>query len=539
MHKFLLFTLLANFLILPLRSQDHQQRYEAIDVLSYRYFIGLFDDTDEIIGIASVEIAFKKDVEQFQLDLTGIHKDSLGMRVKSVTEDGHYISWLQQGDHIILNIPKARTGTHRKYSIDYTGIPSDGLIISKNKFGDRTFFGDNWPDRGHNWLPMVDHPSDKALVEFMVVAPEHYRVVSVGQKFDEFTLNGKRMTQWKTSVPLSTRLMVIGVSPFAVDYLKSKSGVPVSSWVYPQNQEEGFRDYSIATGPLDFFESYIAPYPYEKLANVQSKTVYGGMENASCIFYNERTVNGRQNNENLFAHEIAHQWFGDAVTELDWHHIWLSEGFATYLTDLYIEQVHGHDAMVASMQDERAQVLRYSRRRLAPVVDTTVPVSIRLLNNNSYEKAGWILHMLRHEIGDEMFQESVRAFYEKFKFSNALTVDFHEVVDSVTGKEYDHFFHQWFYQKGHPVLSSTWNQKGQTMELTIRQHQEQYVFEFPLEVMISGSDGRSTMCYLDIHSAEQTFFFDIPFKADRILLDPGTWLLFETYEPGNSSRPSE
>jgi aminopeptidase N len=539
MQKFLIINLLSIFLALPLLSQDNQKGREAIDVLSYHYFIDLSDHTDEITGIADIDIAFRTDVHRFQLDLTGLHDDSLGMKVESVMEDGHTVSWLQQDDHIILDIPKAQTGTHRKYSISYSGIPSDGLIISKNKFGDRTFFGDNWPNRGHNWLPMVDHPSDKAPVEFDVLAPEHYRVVSVGQKLEETKINGKMLTRWKTSVPLPTKLMVIGVSPFAVDYLNSRSGIPVSSWVYPQNREEGFRDYSIAVGPLDFFESYIAPYPYEKLANVQSKTVYGGMENASCIFYNERTVNGRQDNENLFAHEIAHQWFGDAVSELDWHHLWLSEGFATYLTDIYREEAHGHDAMVASLQDEKEQVLRYSRRRLAPVVDTTLPVSTRLLNNNSYQKAGWVLHMLRHEMGDEMFQDCIQAFYEKFKFGNALTEDFQEVADSVTGKDYNNFFTQWFYQPGHPVLSSSWKQNGKKLDLTIRQHQEQYIFKFPLEVEFQGDNGQTRMYHLDIDSREQIITLEVPFEANDVVLDPGTWLLFETYKPGNSSRPSE
>jgi len=261
------------------------------------------------------------------------------------------------------------------------------------------------------------------------------------------------------------------------------------------------------------------------------------MENASCIFYNERTVNGRQNNENLFAHEIAHQWYGDGVTELDWHHIWLSEGFATYLTDIYIEHAHGHDAMVASMQNERNRVIRFAHQRLAPIVDTTLPVSIRLLNRNSYQKAGWVLHMLRHEMGDDLFRQCVRAFYEKFKFSNALTCDFQQVVDSITEKNHDAFFQQWFFQKGHPVLSSAWKQEDQKLELTIRQHQEQFIFEFPLEVKVSGSEGKSIMYSLDILSAEQTFFLDLPFEAKEIRLDPGTWLLYEPYESGNSSRP--
>ena len=537
MHKRLFLYLLALIFLIPLKGQDHQQSYESIDVLSYRFRVALFDTTDEITGIADIDIAFRKEVDQFQLDLTGLHANSKGMKVETVTEDDHNVSYLQQDDHIILNIQKAQKGTHRRYHIAYRGIPADGLIISKNKFGDRTFFGDNWPDRGHNWLPMVDHPSDKAVVEFDVAAPDHYRVVSVGQKLDETKIGDRIVTRWKTSVPISTRLMVIGVSPFAVDYLRSNSGISVSSWVYPQNREEGFSDYSIATGPLDFFETYIAPYPYKKLANVQSKTVYGGMENASCIFYNERSVDGRKDHENLFAHEIAHQWYGDGVTELDWHHIWLSEGFATYLTDIYIEHAHGHDAMVASMQKERDRVIRFARQRLAPIVDTTLPVSIRLLNSNSYQKAGWVLHMLRHEMGDDLFQQCVRAFYEKFKFSNALTGDFQQVVDSITGKNHDDFFLQWFYQKGHPVLSNTWKQEGSKLELTIRQHQEQCVFVFPLEVRVTGSEGRSTMCYLDIHSAEQTFFLDVPFEVKAVLLDPGTWLLYEPYGSGNSSRP--
>jgi aminopeptidase N len=538
MRKLLFLNLLEILLILPLQSQDHLQRYEAIDVLSYRFEIDLNDTTNIIRGKADIDIAFRKDLDQFQLDLTCLNADAAGMIVEQITENDKEIPFLHNDDRITLSISNATQGTHRDYQIIYNGIPADGLIIAKNKFGDRTFFGDNWPNRGHNWLPMVDHPSDKAVVEFIVHAPDHYKIVSVGEKLSEKREAGKVTSQWKTSVPLSTKLMVIGVSPFAVEEMHSQSGIPVSSWVYPQNREEGFYDYRIAIKPLDFFETYIAPYPYLKLANVQSKTVYGGMENASCIFYNERTVNGKQDHENLFAHEIAHQWFGDAVSEMDWHHIWLSEGFATYMTDLYIEQTHGHDEFVASMLDEKDQVLRFARQRMAPVVDTTLPVSTRLLNKNSYEKAGWILHMLRHDMGDELFQECIRTFYETYKFGNALTEDFQEVLESVTGKNYDVFFQQWFYQPGHPVLSGKWTQKHRKMELTISQHQPGYTFDFPLEVEISGKNGKSTIYELEMHSVEQTFIIDLPFKARKICLDPKTWLLFENYKPGNSSRPS-
>jgi len=524
-----LLTLLVLFLG-PVSGQDHHLRYEAIDVRAYRFEIDLNDSTDVVRGVADIEIEFLQDVDQFYLDLSSSESGTLGMTVHEVSEDGRDADFKHLSDQISLTRVRASKGSRHTYRITYSGIPSDGLIISENKFGDRTFFGDNWPNRGHHWLPIVDHPSDKAVVEFLVHAPEHYKVVSVGTRQEEFRQEGRVTSYWKTSYPLSTKMMVIGVSPFEVQHLKSASGIPVSSWVYPQNKEEGFLDYSMALQALDYFESYLAPYPYKKLANVQSKTIYGGMENASCIFYHERSVSGEQRIENLLAHEIAHQWFGDAVSELDWHHIWLSEGFATYLEDLYIEHTHGREAFVASMLDEKGQVLRFARRRLAPIVDTTLPVSTRLLNKNVYEKAGWVLHMLRHDMGDEKFRECVQTFYEKFKFKNALTNDFLEVVESVTGKEYDAFFQQWFHEAGHPVLSFEWKKKGRSIELNIRQHQEQHVFQFPIDIEIRGKSGISIRKTVVMDAREKSMIIELPFKAKYVLPDPDTWLLFELYQ---------
>jgi aminopeptidase N len=215
---------------------------------------------------------------------------------------------------------------------------------------------------------------------------------------------------------------------------------------------------------------------------------------------------------------------------LNWHHIWLSEGFATYLTDLYIEQTQGREAFVASMLDEKGQVLRFARQRLAPIIDTTLEVSIRLLNKNSYEKAGWILHMLRHDMGDLLFQECVQTFYNKYKFSNALTEDFQEVVESVTGKEYETFFRQWFYQSGHPLLSAKWNKRGKKINLRITQHQMESLFDFPLDIQLQNSRGETFKQTLHIHSSSQHFTIKPPFKTEELILDPDTWLLFESYE---------
>jgi aminopeptidase N len=160
-------------------------------------------------------------------------------------------------------------------------------------------------------------------------------------------------------------------------------------------------------------------------------------------------------------------------------------------------------------------------------VDTTLAVSIRLLNKNTYEKAGWVLHMLRHELGDDLFIQCIRSFYSKFKYGNALTEDFQQIVEILSGKDFDTFFRQWFYQPGHPILSSIMKYKEGEIYLTIRQHQEQHIFFFPLDVSVSDGRGNNFSVTLGINSPEQTFTIPSTWKPTKILFDPETWLLFE------------
>lgn len=510
-------------------GQDHYERFGKLDVKSYGFELELNDSSDQIVGTTLVNIRFKKKLDSFCLDLTNKNNEGSGMEILELTENGKGTEFIHQNNRIIITIGETAPGEVRKYMIKYRGIPSDGLIISQNKFGDRTFFGDNWPDRAHHWLPVVDHPSDKALVEFIVHAPGHYKVVSNGERVEEIRENNRITSHWKTRVPLPTKLMVIGVSPFAVQDLESSSGIPVSTWVYPQNREKGFNDYSIAIKPLDFFESYIGPFPFAKLANVQSKTVYGGMENASCIFYSENSVSGNRELEALFAHEIAHQWFGDAVSEENWYHVWISEGFATYLADLYLEHEHGREVFLESILDEKEQVLRYARKGFSPIVDTTIPVSVRLLNSNSYEKAGWVLHMLRYELGDTIFRDCIQIFYEKFKYGNALSEDFQKVVESVSGRDFGDFFRQWLYEPGHPVLSSTFKYRNGKVRLTINQCQRPQIFKFPLDVRMTLMNGTTMTRTFSISEQKQTFKISSTSGPADIVLDPESRLLFEHY----------
>ena len=279
------------FFVCPLaKATDPYPKNPALDVTQYIFQLEVNDSTDVIAGKAAITIHFKKSISDFELDLSNKDASGKGMKVSEVLLEGKKIIYSHKNNRLkILLANPAKAETQLTFQIFYGGVPQDGLIIGKNKFGDRGFFGDNWPDRGHHWLPVVDHPSDKAAVDFIVIAPMHYSVVANGIKIEESPLDTKRkLTHWHEEVPIPVKVMVAGIARFAVQYVGKVNDISIESWVYPQNRLEGFYDYAVAIKILDYFHNHIGPYSYKKLANVQSKTRWGGLENANTIFYFEK-----------------------------------------------------------------------------------------------------------------------------------------------------------------------------------------------------------------------------------------------------------
>ena len=464
----------------------------ALDVQHYRFSLLLNDSTNIIVGEAVATIKFKQDVKDVRLDLVAKNLDGKGMTVTEVKKDGSPLNFSQDSNHIIISDVVTR-GTVNSYEINYNGEPADGLIISKNKFGDRTFFGDNWAQRAHNWLPCNDHVADKASVEFIVTAPDHYQVVANGLKMEETNLpNHLRLTHWKEEVPLPTKVMTIGVADFAVNYVGNIDCIRIDSWLFPQDKDTGFTRYAMAKNILPWYIKHIGPYPYKKLSNVESKTIFGGMENANTIFYYEPSVH-LPSLEQLMAHEIAHQWFGNSASEKDWQHVWLSEGFATYMTHLYLESKYGADSLNRRMLSDRDKVTAFSKKRNTPVVDATASNNLLdLLNRNSYEKGGWILHMLRRKIGDSLFWNGIQTYYKTYAGSNATTEDFQNIIEKLSGQNLKTFFKQWCYTVGQPQLNIQWSYDSLKKSVIIKVEQLQNnLFEFPLEIGLSAKNKSS------------------------------------------------
>ena len=529
-HKIITMRYILTFLFIALLAfqslaQRHYERLASIDIQHYKFELQLNDENDRINGIASVSIKFLKDQPNFMLDLVNV-SEGKGMKVNAVMSGNDRVEFTHQNDALTINYA-AKSGEMKTFLIAYEGVPKTGLIISKNKYGERTFFGDNWPDRGKNWLPIVDHPSDKATVEWVVTAPAHYQVIGNGRLVERTNINEQlTLTHWKTDVVIPTKVMVIGAARFATQITGEIYDIPISAWVYPQDREKGFYDYALALPIMDWFINHVGPYPYAKLANVQSKTQFGGMENASNIFYFENSIDGNRTSEGLIAHEIAHQWFGNSASEANWHHAWLSEGFATYFTNLYMEQKYGRDNFVEREKQQRQEIIDFSKKSRVPIVNPAIEDYMNLLNTNSYQKGGWVLHMLRKEVGDELFWQGIQQYYDQFKLSNAYTEDLKNVFEAVSGKQLDLFFDQWVMQAGQPEIDASWSFSNGKLNLRIDQKQPEN-FTFNLEVKITYADGSSEIRTIPVSKKSQVWTPELNSKPAKIELDPNTWLLFE------------
>jgi aminopeptidase N len=278
------------------------------------------------------------------------------------------------------------------------------------------------------------------------------------------------------------------------------------------------------------FADLVAPFPYEKLAHLQSSTRYGGMENAGAIFYSDRAFRRRSVGLGLIAHETAHQWFGDAVTAREWAHVWLSEGFATYFAELWKEHADGDSAFRAGMRGIREQIVKAEEVASRPVIDSTQTDLMALLNTNSYQKGGWTLHMLRALVGDSVFFRGIRSYYLANRHSTALTDDLQRAMEGASGRPLGWFFDQWLRRPGFAEVSTSWRYDGARRRVvaTIAQGDRFGQFRFPLTVAVMDATGRERRATIDVPAAARVTIavpLDVDAAPRAVTFDPDVRVL--------------
>jgi aminopeptidase N len=499
----------------------------GLDVTHYDLDVDLGGLADSVlVGHATLTMRLAAGGDHVDLDFVGLPVDS-------VRVDGRRVAFAQ-GPAILRVAPEAAFGPEARVEVFYHGVPRDGLFIGPNTSGELTAFADNWPNRARWWFPANDYPPDKATATFQVRAPDGYSVVANGRLVSHE--NG--VWRWREDIEIPAYTMVIGAAPFErADIGTAACGAApvgaadgcalVSTWALPGSGAYAEQRFARAPDMVDFYTETFGPYPYEKLAHVQSSTRFGGMENSSAIFYAMGGWAEERMGESVIAHETVHQWFGDSVTPASWAHLWVSEGFATYFGALYFGERDGPEAFREAMDGGKRSVIG-SDASNRPVIDERSDL-FGLLNSNSYPKGAWILHMLRSMIGDEAFFRGIRSYYAQHAEGAADTEDVRRAMEEASGEDLEWFFRQWAYSPGFPRLKVTTQASGAATLVAIEQVQkpEWPTFRLPLVLEIRGADGSTGRREFTMEGRREILRLPGTVSRDAIALDPDDTLLLE------------
>lgn len=524
---------------------DAPDRYgTGADVIRYDIELALPEKASWFIGRARVQVLRRAPLRQeLTLDFTGLAVDA-------VQVNGSAVRFRHEADRLAIAVAES-DGDTLDVDVRYRGVPDNGLFIAPDVHGSRAAFADNWPNRARFWFPGVDSPGDKALVSFTVHAPAEWQVVANGALRGEPSPTAasvavpdagpRRTWRWETTTPIPTYTMVVGAGRMVTKAIgtaacgrapaspRPDGCVEVSWWVTPNDTANAARLFARAARMVDTFTAYVGDFPYEKLANVQAATRFGGMENASAIFYSGAAVaRGLATFEDVVAHEIAHQWFGDSVTPADWAHVWLSEGFATYFGALFFEQADGLARFRQSMDASKRAVLE-SGDSDRPIVGPVSGDLYKILNTNAYPKGAWVLHMLRGTIGDDAFRRGIQAYYQEHVHGNAHTEDLRRAMEAASGRSLAAFFDQWVMKPGYPVFRVEHRYDNARGEATVVLRQVQKAswprFTAPVELELTWKGG-SRRVKIEVAGERQTLTFPVPGPLTHVILDPDGWLLF-------------
>jgi len=473
--------------------------------------------------------------------------DLLDLTVSRVLLDGKEVRFVRDSTSLRIGVAGARD--RFTVAVRYAGAVTDGLIIGTDSAGRWIAFGDNWPNRARRWIPSIDHPSDKATVSWTVKAPSDRRVIANGSLVEETPLPTPRdpdgsagrpvswtVTRWRESRPIAAYLMVIAAAPLvrfelgttACKVAEFPGCVPQQLYVAPEQRHMAPGEFARAGDIVEYFGRLVGPFPYEKLSHLQSSTRFGGMENASAIFYDDKMFRRKGADAGLIAHETAHQWFGDAVTEREWGHLWLSEGFATYYSALYLGHAFGDSALVGHLRRDREGLVKSANVASRPVIDSLQTDLMALLNDNSYQKGGWVLHMLRQEVGDSAFFGGIRDYWAAHKHATALSDDVRAAVEKRAGRDLRWFFDQWLRRPGVAELTTSWRYDAAKHELHVVVEQGSRFAPYRLKVPVAITDAAgSTRTQVLQVGAQLRSELVIPMRTAPIamVVDPGVTVL--------------
>lgn len=470
--------------------------------------------------------------------LPKLELDAVGLDIAEVRAEGAVVAGYEVAkEKLIITFATAiPPEAEAALTVRYSAQPQDGLYFRTPEMGypegDTQLWSQGEAEMHRCWFPSYDYPNERFTSEVICHAPQGMEVVSNGVLKSRTPEAGGRVAwHWLQDKPHVNYLIALACGRF--HKLEDKAGaLPLALLVPPSRQAQAANAFADTRKIIDFYQKEIGvPFAWDKYYQVYCLDfLFGGMENTSCTFeaasllFNSDAEDLRTLHR-LDAHETAHQWFGDLVTCRDWSHLWLNEGFATYYTVLYEEEKLGADAMKWSLWQEAEEVFQAKDNR--PIVWRDYGDPIQQFDSRAYPKGGWVLHMLRSQLGPDLYRRCIRTYLERHRNGIVGTDDLQDVIEELSGLSFDQFFDQWLYHGGVPELKieHAWDPATKQAKITVRQTQklsEQVrLFRLPLPVSFSVAGVKEPLRFtMEVSKEVEDFCFALPAQPELLRIDP-------------------
>ncbi|HEB62738.1 MAG TPA: M1 family peptidase, partial [Bacteroidetes bacterium] len=491
------------------------------DLGFYKLYIDVNYVSKQISGKAEITCYSKiNNLNELDFDITS------SLSIKKIFSNNKSLSFEHNSDVLKVFLDKKySTGQKITLTIEYYG-QSGATFHFDTKYSLPMIWTLSEPYGSKDWWPCKNLPDDKLdSIDIIVTVQKNLIVASNGLLASTDTIENKIQYHWKERYPISSYLVSLAIYPYKIktDYYYYDGGkMPVLSYIFASDYESDKDKYNVVPVMLEVLSSYYGQYPFikEKYGNAQFLWG-GGMEHQTLT-----SLLGPY--EYLMVHELGHQWWGDMITCKDFHHIWLNEGFASYTEALWAEYKSGEFGLHSYMDSKK-----YLGHGTIYVDD--ISQSGRIFSGAlSYNKASWVLHMLRHVVGDSTFFEILQQYAQSDKkYDVATTEDFAKICKNVSGMDLDRFFNQWIYGDYHPVYLYDWNYREDMgkyiVDLEIEQFQLENIFSMPIDITIKTGSGKETFV-IQNDDKLQKYIFELNNKPISLILDENDWILKEVKE---------
>jgi aminopeptidase N len=489
-----------------------------------------------IAGTATIKFSpIAKPLEELRLDAVDL---SISSVASSRAIEGYCAT--DEGMTITFERP-ILPGAENSVTIRYEAEPKRGLYFRTPEMGygeDETQLWTQGETHGApHWFPNYDYPNERFTSEVICRVPREMIVLSNGRLVSEAidSESGLKVVRWLQDKPHVNYLIALVAGKFRKIESQYRN-IPIAFYTSPSQIDLAQNSFRDTADMLAFFEKEIGvPYPWDKYYQVVVRDfIVGGMENTSLTLLAERVLftsatENLRSGESLIAHELAHQWFGDYVTCKDWSHVWLNEGFAVYYQNLYSGRKHGRDALLYNLYGGARGILSEHPVH-KPIVNRAYASAWEQFDYRTYVKGAWVLHMLRGQLGEELFRRCVKTYLERHALSSVVTEDLNSIIEELSGRSFDRFFDQWVYHARYPDLSVSysWSEKNKLARVSVEQTHEVndgvMLFHFPTKVRFVLED-RAVDHEISIADRQHDFYFPLEKQPKIVRFDPEYSLL--------------